>query len=116
MVGPRRGVLPRMVWAVIVGMFLGALLTKIAVIFMPDSAARDFLTTSVSASLGPLSIDLIAVCYVADGSQGSVALFQADPGDPKGVVLMAHATRRNALGGMARHCQRSACRILPKQT
>jgi hypothetical protein len=57
-------VLPRMVWAVIVGMFLGALLTKIAVIFMPDSAARDFLTTSVSASLGPLSIDLIAVAFV----------------------------------------------------
>lgn len=64
MVGPRRGVLPRMVWAVIVGVFLGALLTKIAVIFMPDSAARDFLTTSVSASLGPLSIDLIAVAFV----------------------------------------------------
>jgi hypothetical protein len=64
MVGPRRGVLPRMVWAVIVGMFLGALLTKIAVIFMPDSAARDFLTTAVSASLGPLSIDLIAVAFV----------------------------------------------------
>lgn len=64
MVGPRRGVLPRMVWAVIVGMFLGALFTKIAVIFMPDSAARDFLTTSVSAALGPLSIDLIAVAFV----------------------------------------------------
>ena len=64
MVGPRRGVLPRMVWAVIVGMFLGALLTKIAVVFMPDSAARDFLTTAVSASLGPLSIDLIAVAFV----------------------------------------------------
>jgi hypothetical protein len=31
---------------------------------MPDSAARDFLTTSVSASLGPLSIDLIAVALV----------------------------------------------------
>jgi len=45
-------------------MFLGALLTKIAVIFMPDSAARDFLTTAVSASLGPLSIDLIAVAFV----------------------------------------------------
>ena len=64
MIGPRRGVLPRMVWAVVVGMFLGALLSKIAVIFMPASAARDFLTTSVSASLGPLSIDLIAVAFV----------------------------------------------------
>jgi hypothetical protein len=56
--------LPRMVWAVIVGVFLGALFTKIAVVFMPDSAAREFLTTSVSASLGPLSLDLIAVAFV----------------------------------------------------
>jgi hypothetical protein len=31
---------------------------------MPDSAAREFLTTAVSASLGPLSIDLIAVALV----------------------------------------------------
>ena len=53
-----------MVWAVIVGLFLGALFTKVAVLFMPDSAAREFLTTSVSASLGPLSIDLIAVALV----------------------------------------------------
>ena len=53
-----------MVWAVLVGLFLGALFTKIAVLFMPDSAAREFLTTAVSASLGPLSIDLIAVAFV----------------------------------------------------
>jgi hypothetical protein len=63
MIGPRR-VIPRMVWAVIVGLFLGALFTKIAVVFMPDSAAREFLTTAVSASLGPLSLDLIAVAFV----------------------------------------------------
>jgi hypothetical protein len=31
---------------------------------MPDSAAREFLTTSISASLGPLSLDLIAVAFV----------------------------------------------------
>jgi hypothetical protein len=53
-----------MFWALIVGLFLGALFTKIAVLFMPESAAREFLTTSVSASLGPLSIDLIAVALV----------------------------------------------------
>ena len=62
--GPRREVVPRMLWAVVVGLFLGALLTKIAVLFMPDSAPREFLTTAVSASLGPLSIDLIAVAFV----------------------------------------------------
>ena len=64
MMSPRREAFPRMVWAVIVGLFLGALFTKIAVLFMPDSAAREFLTTAVSASLGPLSIDLIAVAFV----------------------------------------------------
>ena len=62
--GPRRDAIPRMAWAVLVGLFLGALLTKIAVLYMPDSAAREFLTTAVSASLGPLSIDLIAVAFV----------------------------------------------------
>lgn len=56
--------MPRMLWAVLVGLFLGALFTKIAVLFMPDSAAREFLTTSVSASFGPLSIDLIAIAVV----------------------------------------------------
>jgi hypothetical protein len=63
MIGPRRAI-PRMFWAVIVGVFLGALFTKMAVVFMPDSAAREFLTTSVSASLGPLSLDLIAIALV----------------------------------------------------
>ena len=53
-----------MLWALVVGVFLGALFTKVAVTFMPDSAAREFLTTSVSASLGPLSLDLIAVAFV----------------------------------------------------
>jgi hypothetical protein len=52
-----------MVWALVVGLFLGALFTKIAVLYLPDSATRNFLTTSVSASLGPLSLDLIAVAF-----------------------------------------------------
>lgn len=64
MIGPRRRTVPRFVWALIVGIFLGALLTKLAVLFMPESAARQFLTTAVSASLGPLGIDLIAVAFV----------------------------------------------------
>jgi hypothetical protein len=53
-----------MVWAIIIGLFLGALFTKMAILFMPDSAAREFLTTAVSASLGPLSLDLIAIAFV----------------------------------------------------
>ena len=50
--------------ALVVGLFLGALFTKLAVLFLPESAAREFLTTSVSASLGPLSVDLLAVAIV----------------------------------------------------
>lgn len=53
-----------MVWAVLVGLFLGALFTRIAIRYLPDSAGRDFLTTSVSASLGPLGVDLVAVSLV----------------------------------------------------
>jgi hypothetical protein len=64
MISGRRAAVPRMAWALIVGLFLGALFTKIAVLYMPESATRSFLTTSVSASLGPLSIDLIAIAFV----------------------------------------------------
>jgi hypothetical protein len=46
---------------VILGLVLGALLTELAIRFMPESAAREFFTTSVSAALGPLSLDLVAV-------------------------------------------------------
>ena len=64
MLGPRRRALPRMVWAVIIGLFLGALFSKLAIRYLPDSAGREFLTTTVSASLGPLSVDLVAVAFV----------------------------------------------------
>jgi hypothetical protein len=64
MIGPRRRGMPRMVWAVLIGLFLGALFTRLAVLYMPDSAARQFLTTTASASIGPLGIDLIAIAFV----------------------------------------------------
>ncbi len=54
----------RMFWTVIVGLFLGALFTRLATLFMPESATREILTTSVTASLGPLGIDLVAVGLV----------------------------------------------------
>lgn len=53
-----------MVWAVIIGLFLGALFSRLAIRYLPDSAGREFLTTSVSASFGPLGIDLVAVAFV----------------------------------------------------
>jgi hypothetical protein len=64
MLGGRRGALPRLVWAVIIGVFLGALFTTLAIRYLPDSAGREFLTTSVSASIGPLGLDLVAIALV----------------------------------------------------
>lgn len=58
----RRGIV-RLAWTLVLGLFLGGLLTKLSELFLPDSAARDFLTTSVHASFGPLDIDLVAVAF-----------------------------------------------------
>ena len=57
----RRRSVQRLVWTLILGLFLGGLFTKLSDIFLPESAARDFLTTSVKASVGPFSVDLVAV-------------------------------------------------------
>jgi hypothetical protein len=48
-------------WTLVFGLFLGGLLTKLSEVFLPDSATRDFLTTTVAADIGPFSIDLVAV-------------------------------------------------------
>ncbi|MFS8638003.1 MAG: hypothetical protein FWJ74_07940 [Gemmatimonadota bacterium] len=63
MIGSRRS-WGRLLLGIVVGLFLGALFTRLVVLFMPESATRGFLTTSVSASLGPLAIDLLAVAFV----------------------------------------------------
>ena len=59
----RRRSIQRLIWTLVFGLFLGGLFTKLAQIFLPESAARDFLTTSVFSSLGPFSIDLVAVAF-----------------------------------------------------
>ena len=57
----RRRNVQRLIWTLILGLFLGGLFTKLSELFLPESAARDFLTTSVKASIGPFSVDLVAV-------------------------------------------------------
>lgn len=64
MLGPRKRAFPRLFWAVIIGLFLGALFSKLAIRYLPDTATREFLTTTVQASLGPLGLDLVAVAFV----------------------------------------------------
>ena len=51
----------RLLLALVMGLVLGALLTELCVRFLPESAAREFFTTSVAAAFGPLVIDLVAV-------------------------------------------------------
>jgi hypothetical protein len=51
----------RLLLVILVGLVLGALLSELAIRFMPESAAREFFTTSVAAAFGPLVIDLVAI-------------------------------------------------------
>jgi hypothetical protein len=50
----------RLLVATLMGFVFGALLTELAVRFMPESSARTFFTTSISAAFGPLVLDLVA--------------------------------------------------------
>ena len=63
LVDTRRRSAVRFGYTLLLGFFLGGLFTKIAVMFLPDSAARTFLTTAVDISFGPLSMDLVAVAF-----------------------------------------------------
>ena len=59
----RRSVV-RFVWTLVLGLFLGGLLTTLMERTLPEgTASREFLLTSVDASLGPLSVDLVAVAF-----------------------------------------------------
>ena len=62
LVDSRRRTAVRISWTLILGCFLGGLLSKFAEL-LPDSVARDFLLTSVNASVGPLSLDLVSVAF-----------------------------------------------------
>ena len=42
---------------------LGGLLTQLSESFLPESSGKTFLTLSVEASVGPLSIDLVVVGF-----------------------------------------------------
>ena len=53
----------RLLWTLALGLLLGALLTQLAVFFLPESPARLFLTLSVDGSIGPLSIDLAVFAF-----------------------------------------------------
>jgi len=53
----------RFALTLVLGLFLGGLLTRLVDYSLPEGAPRDFLLTSVDASIGPLSVDLVAVAF-----------------------------------------------------
>ncbi len=61
LVGARARHTKQLVWTLVIGFVLGGLLSRLSVLFLPDSAPRDFLTTSVVASMAPFSIDVVGV-------------------------------------------------------
>ena len=59
--GSRPRSVQRLVWTIVLGFLFGGLMTELSEAFLPESAARDFLVTSVAASIGPVHLDLVAV-------------------------------------------------------
>lgn len=51
----------RAAWVVVGGLVVGGLLTRLVSWLLPESAAREFFVTTVAASVGPLSVDLLVV-------------------------------------------------------
>ena len=78
----------RLFVVVLVGLVLGALLSELAIRFLPESAARTFFTTSVAAAFGPLVIDLVAV-----GITLGPLVFRLDFLSVLGVLVVALAAR-----------------------
>lgn len=59
--GPRR---PRFYLGVLVtGFIVGGVLSSLMARFLPESAARSFFTSSVTPTIGPVSVDLLVVSF-----------------------------------------------------
>lgn len=70
------------------GFLLGALLTKISILFLPEGPFREFFTTTVSASVGPFSLDLLVVAFTLGPIVLNVNLFSV-----AGVLAVAYIAR-----------------------
>jgi hypothetical protein len=70
------------------GFLLGALLTKFSIWFLPQGPFREFFTTTVSASLGPLSVDLLVIAFTLGPLVLNVNLFSV-----AGVLVVAYVAR-----------------------
>ncbi len=78
----------RVVTILVLGFLLGAILTKLSLWFLPEGPFREFFTTTVSASVGPLSMDLIVLAITVGPIALNVNLFSV-----AGVLLVAYVSR-----------------------
>ena len=70
------------------GFILGALLTKLSLWFIPEGPFREFFTTTVSASVGPVSVDLLVIAITLGPLVLNVNLFSV-----AGVLVVAYVAR-----------------------
>ena len=78
----------RVVTILVLGFVLGAILTKLSLWFLPEGPFREFFTTTVSASVGPLSMDLLVIAFTLGPIVLNVNLFSV-----AGVLLVAYLSR-----------------------
>ncbi len=78
----------RVLGIVALGFALGALLTKLSVIFLPEGPFLEFFTTSVAATFGPLSVDLLVIALTVGPLTLNVNLFSI-----AGVLLVGYIAR-----------------------
>ncbi len=85
---PRERSAGRVLGIVALGFLLGALLTKLSVLFIPEGPFREFFTTSISASIGPLSVDLLVIALTVGPLVLNVNLFSI-----AGILVVAYVAR-----------------------
>ena len=78
----------RVVTILVLGFVLGAILTKLSLWFLPEGPFREFFTTTISASVGPLSVDLLVIAFTLGPIVLNVNLFSI-----AGVVVVAYVSR-----------------------
>jgi hypothetical protein len=78
----------RAVTILVLGFLLGAILTKLSLWFLPEGPFREFFTTTVSASVGPLSVDVLVVAFTLGPIVLNVNLFSV-----AGIVVVAYVSR-----------------------
>ncbi|HET7586045.1 MAG TPA: DUF4321 domain-containing protein [Gemmatimonadaceae bacterium] len=57
-----------------IGFIVGGLLTQLSRRFLPPGAVKEFLTTGITGSVGPLSVDLVIIKFAIGPVAVDVAL------------------------------------------